>query len=619
MKVQESSSGIYRFGAFVADPASGELRKQGVRVKIQEQPFRLLLALLERAGEVVTREELQRRLWTENTFVEFDASLRVAVGKLREALGDNSDAPRYLETVPRRGYRFVGPVSREDKPVELRAPATRRRVGPAVVAGVVLLGLIAGLGVWRLRGRWRSIPAANPIRSLAVLPLRNLSGDPGQEYFVDGITEELIGRLSQIRGVRVISRTSAMRFKETKQPIPEIARALNVDAIVEGSVIREGSRVRVTVQLIRGATGDHIWAEDYDRELRSILVVQEEVAQTIARQIRVTLAPQEQAARDVDPQAHEDYLKGRYYANQRTEKALNRSVEFFQQALARDQNYAPAYAGMADAYALLGFRSGFPSQEALERAKTAALKAIELDDSLADPHVSLAFLAETHEWDWKTAEREYQRALQLNPGYALAHDWYAGYLMYVGRLDEGIAEARRARELDPLSLPINNALAGRLLVAGRYQEAQDQLRETLEMDPHYAPTHQTLGWLYLNTGKREQAVQEFQQALQLSGTAEKDFLLDLGFAYAVTGRQKEARNILRQLEQMRLQGIVNSAYLAILEGALGEMDQGFAWLEKAYQERDPELTYLKVRGRRFDPLRRDPRFAAMVQRVGLPR
>src|SRR5207302_3940087 len=281
-------------------------------------------------------------------------------------------------------------------------------------------------------------------------------------------------------------------------------------------------------------------------------------------------------------------------------------------------SYALSYSGLADAYALLGFRGGFPSKEALVQAKAAALKAIELDETLAEPHASLAFIAETHEWDWATAEREYKRALELNPGDARAHRWFAGYLMYVGRFEEGIAEAKRARDLDPLSLPVNNALAGRLLVAGRVDEALEQLRETLEMNSHFAPAHQTLGWAYLNMGKREEAIHEFQQALQLSGTDDTDWVLDLGFAYAAAGKRDEARRILDKLKKQHARGLVPSGSIAILYGALGELDQAFAWLEKAYEERDPELTYLKVPGRRFEPLRHDARFQQLVHRIGFP-
>jgi TolB-like protein/Tfp pilus assembly protein PilF len=552
------------------------------------------------------------------------------VKRLRAALNDSADRPFYIETLSRRGYRFVAPVNGNvteteslfTVPGESPAPASFRvrRWWLLAATAVFLIG-IAAWG-WQKWGRRVRAPAAPVIRSLAVLPLENLSGDPSQEYLADGMTEELIGRLCKIHGLRVISRTSVMRFKNTQLSVREIAKTLGVDAIVEGSVMREGSRLRVHAQLIRAATDEHMWAEEYQQEYQSVLVVQEELARSIADRIEITLTPQERMglahARVVDFEAHEDYLKGRYYFNQRTQDGMTKSIGYFQQAIAKDPSYALAYSGLADDYAVLGFRGNLPSKDTLSRAKASALKAIELDDTLGEPHASLAFIAETHEWDWATAEREYKRALELNPGDARAHHWYAGYLMYVGRFDEGIAEARQARDLDPLSLPVNNALAGRLLVAGRYDEALKQVQKTLELDPHFAPAHQTLGWAYLRSGKNDAAIREFQQALQLSGTDDTDFVLDLAFAYATVGNRDEARRTLVKLKKEHERGLVPSGSVAILCGALGELDEAFAWLEKAYQERDPELTYLKVPGRRFEPLRHDPRFQALVRRVGLP-
>src|SRR6266852_3893163 len=640
------ATAVRRFGAFEVNLQSGELRKNGMRLRLSGQPFQILAVLVERPGEVVTREELQSRLWPADTFVDFDHGLNNAVARIREVLDDSSDTPRYVETIPRRGYRFIASLA-DVRPATVPASAAESKISPTheitrprALASSVLPGQkrFASIGLRALLGgaavlafftvvlvQYRGGAKATKqiaIKSLAVLPLKNLSGDPTQEYLADGMTEALIGRLSAIHDLRVISRTSVMHFKDTQLSVPEIAKTLGVDAIVEGSVIREGSRIRVHAQLIRGATDEHIWSEEYQREYRSILVLQEEVARSIAERTKISLTRQERVdlapTRAVDPEAHEDYLKGRYYFNQRTADALNKSIAYFQQAISRDPSYALAYSGLADAYALLGFRGRFPSKDALSRAKAAALKAIAADDTLAEPHASLAFIAETHEWDWATAEREYKRALELNPGDARAHHWYAGYLMYVGRSEEGIAEAKRARDLDPLSLPVNNALAGRLLVAGRYNEALEQLQKTLELDPHFAPAHQTLGWAYLNKGKHKEAIHEFQQELQLSGTDDTDFVLDLGFAYAAAGKRDDARRILAKLKKQHQRGLAPSGSIAILYGALGELNQAFAWLEKAYEERDPELTYLKVPARRFEPLRHDPRFQDLLLRMGLP-
>ena len=527
-----------------------------------------------------------------------------------------------------RQSRKLGLEEEQKEPAtaaQMELETDRPPTAPRVRRWLVLSSAVAVLALLMLPyviARIRAGDSSKPkIKSLAVLPLQNLSGDPAQDYFADGMTEELIGQLSRIHGLQVISRTSSMHFKNTQLSLPEIAKLLGVDAIVEGSVVPEGRQVRVHIQLIRASTDQHIWAGEYQREYRSILEVQEEVTRSIVDQIELNLTPEDRArlasTRAVDPEAHENYLKGRYYFSQRTENALSKSIASFQQAVERDAGYAPAYSGLAEAYAMLGFRGGLPSKDALSRAKTAALRAIELDNSLAEPHASLAFIEETHEWDWATAEREYKRALELNPSDAQAHNWYAGYLTYVGRFDDGITEAKRARTLDPLSLPINNALAGRLLAGSRYDEALRQVQETLKLDSHFAPAHQTLGWVDLRTGKQEEALREFQLALKLAGAEDTDLQLDLGFAYAVLGKRDEARTILGELENLHEQGIVPSGSVAILYGALGESNEAFAWLEKAYAERDPQLTYLKA-GRRFEPLRKDPRFEQLVRRIGLP-
>jgi TolB-like protein/DNA-binding winged helix-turn-helix (wHTH) protein/Tfp pilus assembly protein PilF len=597
----------------------------------------LLILLIERRGDLVSREEIAQRLWGKDVFVDIEHSINTAVRKIRQVLRDDPEKPRFVETVVGKGYRFAAPVTASrDSGNSQPAQAAVTAVAPAaekaeparfparlamLLAGIGALVLIT-VGVVINRAQHATRASEPAITSIAVLPLKNLSGNPEQEYFADGITEELIGRLANIHGLRVTSRTSALRFKDTRQPLPEISRALHVDAVLEGSVIREGDRVRVNAQLIRGATDEHIWAAEYERESRDIISLQDELAKSIAQRIQVTLTPQEQAglstATPVDPEVHENYLKGRFYLNQRTEEALKKSVGYFQQAIDKDPHYALAYCGLADAYALLGFRGRVPSQQTLAQAKAAALKAIQLDSTLADPHASLAFLAETHEWDWVTAEREYKRALELNLGDARTHNWYAGYLTYVGRVHEAIEEAKLARELDPLSLPINNALAGRLLAAGSYDQALQQVRATLDLDTHFAAAHQTLGWVYLNTGKQQDAIGEFQQAVALSGKDDADFLLDLGFAYAAAGNRDQARKILTQLKDMNQRGLLPSGSVGILYGALGNVDQAFAWLDKAYRERDPELTYLKVPNRRFEPLRQDARLPELVRRVGLP-
>ena len=545
------------FGVYDFAPDTEELRKEGMRIRLEGQPVAVLKMLLERPGELVTREELQNKLWATDRFVDFDNSLNAAIKRLRAALNDSAVQPRYIETLARRGYRFIGSVNPAGVETDITTPAdvpastavhTERALGSRNRWMIVVAVCVLAVCVWGWR-QWRhpkGVPPLPVIRSLAVLPLQNLSGDPSQDFLADGMTEELIGRLSRIHGLRVVSRTSSMHFKNTQLSVPEIAKMLAVDAIVEGSLVQERHQIiRVHAQLIRAATDEHIWAGEYQREYQGILEVQEEVARNIVEQIELNLTPEERARLasrpPVDPQAYENYLKGRYYFSQRTKDALQKSIASFQQAITSDPAYAPAYSGLAEAYAMLGFRGGLPSNDALSGAKKAALKAIELDNSLAEPHASLAFIWETYDWDWPGAERQYKKALELNPGYAQAHNWYAGYLTYTGRFNEGITEAMRARELDPLSLPLNNALAGRLLAGGRYDEALRQVQQTLELDDHFAPAHQTLGWVYLHSGKQSEAIREFQDALELSGAADTDIQLDLGFAYAVSesGRRQE--------------------------------------------------------------------------------
>ncbi|MFZ0732728.1 MAG: hypothetical protein WAM79_10435 [Candidatus Sulfotelmatobacter sp.] len=521
--------------------------------------------------------------------------------------------------------KFLPDEREHDPPVEEPAGG---EFGPPVATATARLRIVLSCAVGILvlltiayAGWIHTSHARQPkIKSLAVLPLHNLSGDSAQEYVADGMTEELIERLSRIRGLHVISRTSSMHFKNSNLPLAEIAKVLGVDALVEGSIAREGRQVRVRAGLIRAGSDEYVWTGEYEEEYESILKVQDKLARSIVGEIEVNLTPEEGArlasAQRVDPEAHEQYLRGRYYFNQRTQDALKKSIASFQQAIARDSGYAPAYGGLAQAYAMLGFRAGLPSKEAFSQAKTAALKAIELDSGLAGPHAALAFIAETYEWDWATAEREYKRSLELNPGDADVHNWYAGYLTYIGRFDDAISEAKQARYIDPLSLPINNALAGRLIAAGRYDEALKQARGTLELDAHFAPAHQTMGWIDLHNGKREEAIREFQTALASSGADDSDLELDLGFAYAVSGNRDLAQRMLEKLETLHAQGAVPAVSIAILCGALGRSDDAFVWLAKAYQERDPQLAYIKA-GRRFDPLRNDPRFQQLLRRVGL--
>src|SRR5262245_46755122 len=490
-----------RFGVFEADLRSGELRKHGVKIKLHHQPFQILSILLEHPGEVVTREELQRRLWPADTFVDFDIGLNSAVKKLRNALHDSAERPRYVETLSRRGYRFIAPLSNvstseeekvisEAKPViEVPGPARleepsaeRDREMPKtsgwvhsrslrwamVTVAVALLVLLAWLnaGGWRHRLWARATPIQ--IRSIAVLPLDNLSGDPGQEYFADGVTDALITNLAQISSLQVTSRTSVMRYKGTRTPPADIAKDLNVEGIVEGSVIRSGEQVRVDAQLIEASTDRHFWAKTYERNLGDVIALQNEVAQAIANEIQVKLTPAEQArlarTHSVDPQAHEFYVKGLYFWNKRPGPAVRKGIDYFQQAIQRDPTYALAYAGLANAYP---DSPDLSPEEAYSKSKAMARIALEMDEGVAEAHTALALIYE-YDLDWAGAEAEFRRAIALNPGYALAHQWYGNLLVTLGRTQDAVAEHKHAHQLDPLTLVY--AGGGEYLKSGQYDQ-----------------------------------------------------------------------------------------------------------------------------------------------------
>ena len=628
-----------RFGVFEADLRTGELRKGGLKVRLQEQPFQVLALLLARPGETVTRDEFRNRLWTADTFVDFEHGLNKAINKIREALGDSATSPRFVETVARRGYRFLADVAVVNgSPLATAEPSTgtvvaavrdggepvarperRRRSGwrsASIVSGVALTLASLMLLVWALQLRTRVSP---PIRSLAVLPLENLSGDASQEYFADGMTDELIATLSQISALRVISRTSVMPYKRARKPLPEIARELNVDAVVEGTVMHSGGRVRITAQLIDARADTHVWSETYESDLQDTLTLQNNVARAIASHIQVNVNAQEQATlknvKTVDPDAHEAYLKGRYFWNKRTGAGLQTAKDYFDQAIAQDRNYAQAYSGLADTYALLGDwqYAVMPAREALPRAKAAALKALELDDTLGEAHTSLAFCLDGFDWDYDSADREFRRAIELKPGYATAHHWYAWHLSLVRRENEAIAEMKKAAYLDPLSLIINADLAELLLIGHFEDESVQQSRRTIELDPNFAFAHNQLGQAYLQKGMHDQAIAELEIAVQSSGGS-PTCTANLARACAVSGRRNEALRLLTGLMKRSRPGDSTASEIATIYAALGDNDQAMTWLEKGYEERFNPGVLLRPG---FDPLRSDSRFQELEHRVGL--
>ena len=628
-----------RFGVFEVDFAAGELRKHGIRIKLRgEQPFQVLSILLEQPGEVITREELCKKLWPADTFVDFEHSLATAIGKIREALGDSADNPRYIETLPRRGYRFIAnvtvlsadplnkvqpatrdiPRAEDHGQVELASKAEVPKPQPWArawkISAFALVPALVILMAWIVHSASR--PSSN-IRSLAVLPLESLSGDASQDYFADGMTDELITDLGKISALRVISRTSVMPYKRVRKSLPQIARELSVDAVVEGTVLRSGEQVRITAQLIQASADKHLWAESYEGDLRDTLALQKKVARAIAEQIRINLTPQEQAVlknvKVVNPEAYEAYLKGRYFWNKRTADGLKKAIDYFNQAIEKDPNYAQAYTGLADSYALLGdWEYGILApKEAFPRAKAAATKALELDNTLGEAHTSLAFSLDLFDWDWASAEREFRRAIELNPGYATAHHWYAWHLSEMGRNREAIAEMRKAQNLDPLSLIISADVAEILLVAHSYDQAIEQSRKTIDMDPNFAVAHYELGQALVQKHMYKEAIAELQKAIELSGGS-TTCTSNLAFAYAASGRRKEAVKILSDLKNRSKQ---NASEIALMYVGLDEKDQAMTWLEKAYEERFNPSILLRPA---FDPLRSDPRFQNLVRRIGLP-
>ena len=630
-----------RFGVFELDLRAGELRKHGLQVHLQEQPFQILAMLLEHPGEVVTREELQKKLWPADTFVDFDHGLNKAISKIREALSDSAESPRFVETVARRGYRFLAEVKVADAATVgspelagLRRPVSKASDRPELVgkpampkyllssptwkiSAFVLLLLLVSLAAWKLHS-WNRPSLA--IRSLAVLPLESLSSDASQDYFADGMTDELISDLGQISALRVISRTSVMAYKGTRKPLPQIARELNVDAVVEGTVLRSGEQVRITAQLIEASADKHLWSQSYQGELRDTLALQNQVARAIADQIRINVNPQEQAAlknvKVVNPEAYESFLKGRYFWNKRTADGLKVALAYFNQAIDEDPKYAPAYSGLADTTALLGdwqYAVMTPT-EALPKAKAAAIKALELDGALGEAHNSLAFCLDGFDWDFDAAGKEFRRAIELNPSYATAHHWYAWHLSLLGRHGEAIAEMRKAENLDPLSLIINADLAELLVLAHSYDEAIQQSRKTIEMDPNFALAHNQLAQAYLQKRMNDEAVAELQKAAELSGGS-PTVLANLARAYSASGKRGEAIKLLNELKKRSNSIYSHGSEIAVIYAALGDTDQAMSWLEKGYEERFNPGVLLRPG---FDPLRSDPRFEDLVHRIGLP-
>jgi TolB-like protein/DNA-binding winged helix-turn-helix (wHTH) protein/Tfp pilus assembly protein PilF len=622
-----------RFGPYEVDLRSRELRKHGTKMRLQDQPFQVLAMLLERPGELVTREELRSKLWPQDTFVDFDVGLNTAIKRLRDALNEKADHPRYIETLPRRGYRFIAPVKEVD-PAPLQAvpsliyhlplvepPPTpniaeqRRFLRPIWVSGFALAGLLAillGLNVAGLRKTLARLPGGPRIQSIAVLPLENLTGDSSQEYFADGMTDALITDLAKVKSLRVISRTSAMRYKNTHLPLAKIARELNVDGVVEGSVARSGNRVRINAQLIQVPNERNVWAESYERDLQDVLRLQDEIARTIAGQVKAQASPQAPSrfalARSVNPEAYEAYLKGHFFLNQWSDEGFRKAKEYFQKSIDLDPTYALAHLGLAEAYGAIAHTGRLPSRDGYSKAESITAKTLEIDDGLAEAHAYMGLIKLLFLCDRSGAEKELNRALELNPGDMGALDYHSYYLMQIDKADEAIAEKKRVLEHDPVSVNTNAGLGLYFLMAGRNDEAIQQLQETIELDSNYAPTYTRLGWAYANKGQFEQAVVEFKKALAIEKVPGR--MGRLGDVYARLGKRQEAQEVIDELKEMSKQRYVSPTLIARIYARLGEKGQALEWLGKSRWGEEPT-----VLDPGFDSLRSDTRFIALERRL----
>jgi len=623
-----------RVPGFELDLRTGELFSNGRRQLLQDQPFQVLKMLLERPGELVTREELQRRLWPADTFVDFDHGLNKAVGKLREALSAPGQSCTLIETLPRRGYRFVGPVESIDPQEAAASLATgpgaaasqgtagrtpTRRYGAlgGLAAAAILIGSAAVLLLDVGGFRTRFVARSQPIHSIAVLQLRNLSGSPEQDYFAEGLTDELTTNLARISSLRVVSVTSARQYRDPHGGVRQVARELGVDAVVEGSIVRSGNRVRITAQLIDARTDTHLWAQSYERESGEVLEIQDSIALDVAAQVSAKLTPGEQQAFDarkvVNPQAYDAYLRGRNELGKQQGDALLKGAQFFQQAIDAEPLYAPAYAGLADAYSLLANYSVLAPREAFPRASAAARKALELDPSSAEAHTALAYVKHHYDWDWPGAEAEFRRSLELNSNNPITHLRYAEYLSTAGRHDEAIREVRLAHDLSPLSLVISSNIARLLYLARRYDQAITEAQQILTVNPNRGYTRIHLAFSYEEKGDCAAALMEMKQAVVQIGRGDGPGLAHI---YAKCGQPAQARQILAELEQPSSDGVQDRFWIAGVHAQLGEKDQAFQWLDKAYEEHDFFLVFANV-SQYMDPLRADPRFEKMLAKIGL--
>jgi len=622
-------STLIHFGAFELDAASGVLRKSGIAVKLHPQPFRVLQLLIENSGQLVTREQIRQCLWGDNTFVDFERGINFCVNQIRAALGDDADKPKFVETLPRCGYRFIGslPPTNGDAPVEAATPAAvspltfppRFRALTYSAAGL-LFAVVAvfSLNLGGLRSRLLMKRTPPPIRSLAVLPLENLSNDPEQEYFSDGMTDALITDLAQIDSLRVISRTSVMRYKKTDKSLPQIGRELGVDAVVEGTVQRSGNRVRITAQLIQADTDKHLWAKTYQSNMRDLIALQNQIAGAIAQQVQTALAVRGPARvgweQSVNPEAYEAYLKGDYFLNRFSRDSMPKATEYFEEAIREDPDFVPAYAKLAGTYLILGNIGMLRQSQSNEKVKPLIAKALQIDPQFAAVHAEAGWNALHYDLDFAKANAEFRRAVELNPNAAEGHQGLADYYATIGDVQQSILEMKRAKEIDPLSLIVNLDLCSILYFARSYDEALGQCNATVEMDRRTNILRLTAG-VYASMGRYSEAAQTFSQADELRG-AGNAVRVSTGQVQSAASFKNYWKTVLRRGVEKVGNGHESALFIAQAYAYAGEDSQAMTWLEKAYQSRAFGITYIAV-DPLFDRFRSNPRFADIVRRVGL--
>jgi TolB-like protein/DNA-binding winged helix-turn-helix (wHTH) protein len=630
MEAPTATARVLRFGIFELDTHSGELRRHGLKIRLPDQSFQILRRLLDRPGEVVTREELRQRLWTSDTFVDFDVGVNSAIRKLREALDDSAENPRFIETLPRRGYRFIASVQSATtgqipEPVGGGTGTTTGARGRPrwIAGGLVLAVTIATLVLLSERGWWERVRAgrvAAPIRSLAVLPFENLTGDPAQDYFVDGITGALTSELAQVDGLRVISRTSARQYKQSPKRLPTIADELKVDAVLEGSVLRSAHQVRVTAQLIHAITDRHLWARSYDGELTDVVRLQQRIAQEIAAAIGRRFAPAAAGVhepRGANPEAYDAYLKGVFVMGRGSYEGFRDAVAYFEEAIARQPDFAEAYGALAQAQHQFLFVGPHSPRETMPKAEAAARKALQLDDTVAQAHETLAGILQHFHWQWEAGDREFARARELRVAFGENRSAGIPSLIRSGRIEEAIAVSERARNNDPLSFGAYMDVATAYRAAGQFDKAVAEIRRGLEIVPGQPRGRFQLGVTFLFMGRLNDAIGELETAVKLS-QGNLRFQAYLGYAYATARRPLDARRILKELESRAREQYVSSFGRALIYDALGEDEPALLAFEQAYQDRAVEFAQM-AQYPPFKTIAADPRFQQTMRLIGLPR